>query len=667
MGTSTSPVVADHPAPNSPSSFSYSSSGVSRSSSIRLTSLDPIATVSSSSQRSSPLLDLNLGIDIEHTPNAALDRHHKMDRNPFHSVNERRNKLATDRNSIHQLQQVFQASLPPAGMSSRGGVSSANWRSPDEGVRANANANANAGAGANGNGNEMMAPIDASPTGSHQQHARHSSGIRQPAYLVPTADHYQQQASPYPNHNANMGAFSDMQLDASYAYCYDRGNGQYTRLVPVDMLPSLQEIAPLQQGCAGMIVVPQPRALPPDGCSSNVEAVILRGPADAPSSPSDNIQFPAFQSRIDTIVASTPATPSYPTSPSSVAGHGLGPASAVTTVVAAPHHSGHGHPHPHSVSQVHHHHGGPVGGGNGGVGGGYNHNHNHGNINVNGGGSGGNNGSNQPQRRPKIYCDKWVHEGVCAFTQQGCKYKHEMPFDKVTQHQLGLFHGFPAWWKKHQADLSRQREGDGDDAAAEPAARLSTDRYIGRGNGGSGHAAQKGHSASPVGTAVTVAATAGGPGEPAAADMGQPTPPQRGPPTWRRQGPGESHRAAMAAGRGMPARLTGGMRPPAVSYSMSPFGPIAPPTRTPIMAPRIVHAGNAADAGQTGEAGKAVKSANPYESLPMENLSLKEKGNDIANTNGNAVDSRTTVAATNDSHEPTGSNRSNRSNGARLV
>ena len=63
-----------------------------------------------------------------------------------------------------------------------------------------------------------------------------------------------------------------------------------------------------------------------------------------------------------------------------------------------------------------------------------------------------------PQRRPKVYCDKWVHEGVCAFTQQGCKYKHEMPFDKFTQHQLGLFHGYPAWWKKHQAELARQRD-----------------------------------------------------------------------------------------------------------------------------------------------------------------------------------------------------------------
>lgn len=100
------------------------------------------------------------------------------------------------------------------------------------------------------------------------------------------------------------------------------------------------------------------------------------------------------------------------------------------------------------------------------------------------------------QRRTKIYCDKWVHEGVCAFTQQGCKYKHEMPSDKLTQHQLGLFHGYPQWWKKHQADLSRQREpplsespqnrGPGNES------RLSNGRYLGRsgsstmGSGGGG-------------------------------------------------------------------------------------------------------------------------------------------------------------------------------------
>ncbi|PQE26345.1 chromatin remodeling complex subunit protein [Rutstroemia sp. NJR-2017a BBW] len=53
-----------------------------------------------------------------------------------------------------------------------------------------------------------------------------------------------------------------------------------------------------------------------------------------------------------------------------------------------------------------------------------------------------------PARREKIYCDKWVHEGTCAFTQVGCKYKHEMPTDKATQLSLGLSHGFPNWYRR---------------------------------------------------------------------------------------------------------------------------------------------------------------------------------------------------------------------------
>ena len=59
---------------------------------------------------------------------------------------------------------------------------------------------------------------------------------------------------------------------------------------------------------------------------------------------------------------------------------------------------------------------------------------------------------------PKEYCDKWLHDGTCAFTQQGCKFKHEMPLDTATQHAVGLFQGLPTWYKKHQEDLARQRK-----------------------------------------------------------------------------------------------------------------------------------------------------------------------------------------------------------------
>lgn len=369
------------------------------------------------------------------------------------------------------------------------------------------------------------------------------------SFPASTAPRMEPQASlmlPYPD----IMAFSDVQLEASYAYCFDRGGGQYTRLIPADMLPPLQDVPQRQQGTQGMIILPQPRALPPNGRSSNTQPVALavspgdgypyglprrtadvrQTPPATPTTPADNIQVsvpprhgfhagmatptsispadpsstslspspilfsrhvynpldPAqtesrrrrhqatsnttptntasscsapSQTRIDTIVASTPATPTHGghaqhhgSSNHGASGSGAvpgGPASNSnnSTIMghmgntlatthhhgsAGGHHHGHHHHHHHSHSHSHNHHGAihpPQ-----------------------------QQQQQQQQRRPKIYCDKWVHEGVCAFTQQGCKYKHEMPLDKATQHQLGLFHGLPSWWKKHQAELARQRD-----------------------------------------------------------------------------------------------------------------------------------------------------------------------------------------------------------------
>lgn len=49
-------------------------------------------------------------------------------------------------------------------------------------------------------------------------------------------------------------------LDTSFAYCYDRGNGQFTRLIPADMLPELRDIPRIEHTATGMIVLPQPAA-----------------------------------------------------------------------------------------------------------------------------------------------------------------------------------------------------------------------------------------------------------------------------------------------------------------------------------------------------------------------------------------------------------------------
>ncbi|RYP40052.1 hypothetical protein DL766_000076 [Monosporascus sp. MC13-8B] len=450
---------------------------------------------SSSSSSPSPLVELRLKTDIKYTPNTLLDTgddnnynptsvpltqtapaNAKMDRNPFQSVNDRRSKMAMDRGlhqhptgspvpspaiaqfQFHQLQntslgpsggsgsgtggsggsvQALGSPIQPAGSGVGGGLlppaaprglASSNWRAGqpilDDASSSSSRANSSAAAAAAG----MYNPFDPTAGGSSRHH-HHSSfhGSSFSPQLSGTGGTAEVVAA------GSGPVFSDAQLDASYAYCFDRGNGQFTRLVPADMLPPLRDVPAVQQGCAGMLVLPLPRAAPPGGRSGNANV---------------STEPVGFRSRIDNIVASTPSTPTHhqpPTSSSTAAGHHS-------------HAHSHSHPHPPSLATSsanpglnttntnkkppphpgsHHHNHHP-----------HHHHQPHQQHNQ----------QQQPQRRPKIYCDKWVHEGVCAFTQQGCKYKHEMPFDKVTQHQLGLFHGFPAWWKKHQAELARQRD-----------------------------------------------------------------------------------------------------------------------------------------------------------------------------------------------------------------
>ncbi|KAI0842506.1 hypothetical protein F5Y06DRAFT_306036 [Hypoxylon sp. FL0890] len=596
---------------NSPSVLSYYSSGASHTS-TRNTSPDSITAISTCSRQDSrsPLLDLNLTADIEHTPNTLLERQPtKMDRNPFQSVNERRNKLVTDRNNANQAQQqqqpfqnqTLRSSMQQLSLQSRG-LASSNWRSQ----AAAEEAAAMSARGSSGNVPGEYTPFDpSSPTAiGHPMAMQTGPSIRQHApstYTSPRMEQFPQHQQPsgivpYPT----PGTVSEMQLDSSYAYCYDRGNGQYTRLIPADMLPPLKDIPALQQNCSGMIVLPQPRTSPPNGRSSNTEPVLLRSPPNTPTSPSDTIQ-----SRIDTIVAATPPTPPSHHQPSlslSPAGgvSGLGPGSTPTAAPTS-------NTHPHSHHQPHH--------------------SGHSTHSTHGGGH----GTQQPQRRPKIYCDKWVHEGVCAFTQQGCKYKHEMPFDKVTQHQLGLFHGFPAWWKKHQADLSRQREGPGPVIGAAGLGEEGRERFMGRGGGGAG---------------VGGGGAGGGGGGVGSGDVGvgvgsgigsSPTTP--GLPTWRRSGEFHaSEQKALGTGRGVARGVGASVRIPPVSYG-SPFGPIAPPSRGSTMTPAsaAVNTGDSAGLGvaqsqQTSGAGTAsnagggggVPTTNPYSSLE----SLEETGND---------------------------------------
>lgn len=54
-----------------------------------------------------------------------------------------------------------------------------------------------------------------------------------------------------------------------------------------------------------------------------------------------------------------------------------------------------------------------------------------------------------PESGEKVYCTHWIRHGECDYTQQGCRYKHEMP-DKATLAGIG-FRTIPRWWQEKVA------------------------------------------------------------------------------------------------------------------------------------------------------------------------------------------------------------------------
>ena len=58
----------------------------------------------------------------------------------------------------------------------------------------------------------------------------------------------------------------------------------------------------------------------------------------------------------------------------------------------------------------------------------------------------------------KVYCTHWLSKGICAYMQQGCIYKHEIPNDQETWESLG-FHTVPSWLhSKSSAWISQHSE-----------------------------------------------------------------------------------------------------------------------------------------------------------------------------------------------------------------
>lgn len=79
-------------------------------------------------------------------------------------------------------------------------------------------------------------------------------------------------------------------------------------------------------------------------------------------------------------------------------------------------------------------------------------------------------------KRNKVYCDMWIHEGRCAFTQTGCKFKHEMPLDEETQRTLGLFQGLPSWFKKQQEESTMRTALESSSSSCEASPTTSSSR-----------------------------------------------------------------------------------------------------------------------------------------------------------------------------------------------
>lgn len=276
-GFTMDPLLLPTPGPtiHSPSEASYSSAP-SRTS-TRSTSPDI------SSHRSSPLLDLhhlittsNIVPETNRTTTLTDQQPSNMEKttsvpaasdglnnNPRRSGNKFNidQRTGTSANYQQQPQAGLRPGAPigPGNLASRS-LTSNNWR-------------------AHPMTDGMYNSFDPANTQNHQQpqpQLQHHFGH-------PTSAHQQQQqlrsslGHPY-TANDNMGSpiFPDALLDACYAYGYDRGNGQYTRLIPADMIPSLCDVPALEQDCLGMILLPVPRALPANGRSSNVEPVMLK-------------------------------------------------------------------------------------------------------------------------------------------------------------------------------------------------------------------------------------------------------------------------------------------------------------------------------------------------------------------------------------------------------
>lgn len=99
---------------------------------------------------------------------------------------------------------------------------------------------------------------------------------------------------------------SDADIERAMAYCFDRGNGQFTRLVPVDVLPfPLRDLPSRVTSDEGLIVLPVPRVVGPDGQSANAQLVLhVAGNNVTVSSASFQVCVLTFPARVAFVMTS---------------------------------------------------------------------------------------------------------------------------------------------------------------------------------------------------------------------------------------------------------------------------------------------------------------------------------------------------------------------------
>lgn len=121
-----------------------------------------------------------------------------------------------------------------------------------------------------------------SPSTTHLSRNDANNNAAPPQRLEPLADTSRSVSTAPSSSNTHTAAMfppngiviSDADMERAMSYCYDRGNGQYTRLVPVDVLPfSLRDLPARVSSDEGMIVLPVPRMIGPDGQPANVQLI----------------------------------------------------------------------------------------------------------------------------------------------------------------------------------------------------------------------------------------------------------------------------------------------------------------------------------------------------------------------------------------------------------